>query len=63
MKCGEHLDHGILAVGFGTDPVDGEYFICKNSWGASWGEGGYLRISSSSGNICGILTQPSYPTV
>jgi len=58
-KCGQNLDHGVLAVGSGTE--NGEaYFLVKNSWGASWGEKGYLKIGQK--NICGILDQPSYPT-
>merc|ERR1712151_331375 len=56
-KCGKKLDHGVLAVGYGEG-----YFIVKNSWGSSWGDAGYLKISDSSSNICGLLSQPSYPT-
>lgn len=61
-KCGKQLDHGVLAVGYGTDPEKGEYFKVKNSWGPSWGAKGYVNIGATAGNICGILSQPSYPT-
>jgi len=57
--CGTSLDHGVLAAGY--DSAQG-YFLVKNSWGASWGDAGYLKISTS-GNVCGITSQPSYPTV
>jgi len=56
-SCGENLDHGVLAVGYG----DG-FFKVKNSWGASWGESGYLQISSA-GNTCGIHSDATQPTV
>merc|ERR1712061_183974 len=57
--CGTNLDHGVLAAGY--DSTQG-YYLVKNSWGASWGDAGYLKISTS-GNVCGIHSQPSYPTV
>jgi len=59
--CGTRLDHGVLAVGFGTD--DGTEFIkIKNSWGADWGEDGYVRIAVTDGaGMCGVNSQPSYP--
>merc|ERR1712194_605930 len=57
--CGTSLDHGVLAAGY--DSAQG-YFLVKNSWGASWGDAGYLKIGTS-GNVCGITSQPSYPTV
>lgn len=55
--CGTQLDHGVLAVGYGEG-----YWKVKNSWGSSWGENGYVRMTDS-GNECGILSQPVYPTV
>merc|ERR1712127_16503 len=57
--CGTKLDHGVLAVGHGTDGGD-EYILVKNSWGASWGVEGYVKIGAN--DVCGILMQPSYPT-
>lgn len=63
--CGQHLDHGCLAVGYGTDttstPVD--YWKVKNSWGTSWGEAGYIRIEKSDADRCGVLDLPSYPNL
>ncbi|KAF2295065.1 hypothetical protein GH714_031328 [Hevea brasiliensis] len=62
--CGSVLNHAVLAVGYGTSPDGIKYWILKNSWAKSWGEGGYMRLARGvAGNvgICGITSDSSFP--
>uniref|UniRef100_M4FAU1 Cysteine protease n=2 Tax=Brassica TaxID=3705 RepID=M4FAU1_BRACM len=63
--CGTALDHGVVAVGYGTSQEGQDYWIIRNSWGSNWGESGYVKlqrnIKDSSGK-CGVAMMASYPT-
>lgn len=60
-SCGTKIDHGVLLVGYTS-----KAWTVKNSWGADWGDQGYIYFSRTavpdkSGGICGILLQASFP--
>jgi cathepsin L len=55
------LDHAVTLIGYGTSPSN--YFLVKNSWGTSWGEAGYIRLTRNGSNQCGIATDAIVPIV
>jgi KDEL-tailed cysteine endopeptidase len=62
-NCGTSLDHGVLAVGYGTLSGKKHYKV-KNSWGNTWGEKGYIFIAreeKEGKGKCGIQMAASYP--
>jgi len=50
LECeSQGLDHGVLLIGWGAN-----YWIVKNSWGANWGENGFVRVSTDADKNCMI---------
>jgi cathepsin L len=69
--CPTTVDHAVQAVGWGratnsTTGVTKDYFIVRNSWGATWGENGYIRIAQTNTTLgnCGMLYRaPMQPLI
>ncbi|XP_028767656.1 probable cysteine protease RD21B [Neltuma alba] len=64
-QCGTQLDHGVVAVGYGTENGK-DYWLVRNSWGPKWGEEGYIKlernVAGGKTGKCGIAMEASYPT-
>lgn len=53
--CGFAVNHAVAAVGY-----DGSNWKVRNSWGAGWGEGGYIRMPMGK-NVCKVEGQFGMP--
>jgi len=62
--CGALQNHAVTIVGYGKTKKGVSFWKVKNSWGTTWGEGGYFRLKrSSTANYCHILDYVVAPTV
>lgn len=64
--CGRAADHAVVLVGYGTDPGEKPYFLLRNSWGAHWGEDGYMRLVRGARDpvrTCGVTLFASFPVM
>jgi len=60
-SCGTTIDHAVQLVGYGTDAASShDYWLVRNSCGATWGEKGYIRIQrfGEGKEPCGTDTNP-----
>lgn len=54
------LDHVVQLVGYGTSTLGKDYWLVRNSWGAEWGEKGYIRIKRNTNeDFCFTDTKPA----
>jgi len=60
-QCGHDLDHAVQAVGYNGPDTTG-YWIVRNSWGADWGEAGFIRLQFGA-NTCGMESEVTVPTI
>ncbi len=49
--CNGTFGHAVVLIGWGTDATKGDYWILRNSWGTSFGESGYMKISVAAANV------------
>jgi len=56
--CSESLNHAVTIVGY-----ESTYWNVRNSWGANWGDGGYIKMTRTQDNICNIQNWAMYPAM
>jgi cathepsin B len=43
--------HSVVAYGWGTEDDGTPYWLCQNSWGQAWGEGGRFKLQRGKGLV------------
>jgi len=61
-QCGKSLDHCVQIVGYDTTSSTTPYWNVRNSWGASWGMNGFIRLEYGH-NTCGLATEATTAVV
>jgi len=62
-QCGNALDHCVQITGYNTaasEPTP--YWEVRNSWGADWGESGFIRLEYGT-NTCGLADEATTAVV
>jgi C1A family cysteine protease len=60
-QCGTSLDHCVQIVGYDTSAAT-PFWNVRNSWGASWGEKGFIRLEYGH-NTCGCAIEATTAVV
>lgn len=59
-------NHAVTVTGYGTDCSNGacmDYWMIKNSWGPSWGLGGYIKFRRNYNSMCAVALKAYWPTI
>jgi len=58
-QCGQNVDHAIQLTGY--SPSRGGYWIVRNSWGADWGQSGFIFLAFGQ-DTCAITSEVTAAT-